>query len=130
MQKGEKIYRKLATHFKAYQNCIMSNNTDWQQKHRETIEDIISNHFPSGSGLNSLTHFSFTRSKVNKLVVYTSYHAMNDNGYYDKYIDFTLTIKPSLQFGFDLSIVGNFGKYQDVKEYLYDLYSETLETII
>ena len=29
-------------------------------------------------------------------------------------------------FGFDITIVGKFGKCQDVKEYLYDVYNDAL----
>lgn len=78
---------------------------------------------PHGSGIDGETGIDIDRSRSDRVVVYGSYHCMNDGGFYTDWIEYTVRIKPSLAFDFDLLIVGNFGKRQDVKEYLYDLYS-------
>ena len=55
---------------------------------------------------------------------------MDENGYYDGWIDFRLTVTPSLAHDFNTLITGNFGKYQDIKDYLYDILTMALNTSI
>ena len=44
---------------------------------------------------------------------------MNDAGYYDGWISFRVVITPNLVGGYDLNVIGNFGRnYQNIKEYL------------
>jgi len=51
---------------------------------------------------------------------------MNEDGCYDGWIDFTVKVQPSLEFDFDLKITGKFGKHQDLKDHLYDLFNQAL----
>lgn len=127
---GNKVYQKLALLAVARQNCVKSNNAEWQDKHEESIEKIINQYLPSGSGIDSGVKLDLENSNDQKLVFNSSFHAMDENGYYDRWIDFTLTVKPSLSFGFTQDIKGKFGKYQDIKEYLYDTFRESLDQLI
>ena len=74
---------------------------------------------PSGSGFDSGTKFDFDKSTPNKLVFQTSYHHMNQNGYYDGWTEHTITVTPSLQFGFDAVIGGR--DRNGWKEYAYEV---------
>lgn len=114
----EKLYVKLARTLDAYQRCVKEGK-DFQFVHWTTIQDIMST-APSGSGIDSGTTFDDTRSNGDKLVFYTHYHHMNEGGYYDGWTDHTITVKPSLMFGFDLSISGK--NRNDIKDYLHDVY--------
>jgi hypothetical protein len=54
---------------------------------------------------------------------------MNDDGSYTGIVDYRVIITASLQFGFNVNIVGNFSSNNDaygVKEYLFDLYDFAL----
>ena len=120
------VYKELARRFAAYQNCIKENNNQWKENHEKIIFKIMQDYLPSGSGLDVGTDFDFDNSKQDKLILVSSYHVMNESGYYMHWIDFEIIIKPSLIFDFELTIKGSFGKYQDIKEYLQDIYSESL----
>lgn len=76
---------------------------------------------PSGSGLDYKWHVDKGGTTYNKLVLKSAYHAMNQNGMYDRWIEFTVTITASWETDYDLSVRGNFGEYQDIKDYLMDI---------
>jgi hypothetical protein len=107
-------------------NCKNSNNTEWFANHTEYLEKYLLEKLPHGSGLDYKWYYDYDKSKTNKVVLFSAFHAMNENGMYDKVIEFILTITPNLSHNYDLSITGNFGKYQDIKEYLYDILTESL----
>lgn len=119
--------RMLASSIDARLTCIERGNHDWEKKHEECIEQMMKK-LPHGSGLDSEARLDYTRSHGELIVIYQGFHAMDQDGFYDRWINFTITITASLMFGFNLKIVGDFGKYQDVKDYLYDIYSEYLTT--
>lgn len=121
-----KLYQKLALTFVAYQNCVKSNNAEWKVKHSENIETLIKDHFPHGAGIDDTVKFDFERSSKDELIFTVPYHCMNDGGYYDGWINYTLRIAPSLSFNFDLSLHGK--DYNGSKEYLFDILQETLDT--
>jgi hypothetical protein len=120
-----KLYKELAQRIQARKTCSEKNSLEWFVKHGEFAEKLL-DQLPQGSGLDYTWHIDYDHSSDNRVILTMSYHAMADSGMYDRVIDFTLTIAPSLIFDFDLSIVGNFGKYQDIKDYLYDILRESL----
>jgi hypothetical protein len=125
-----KLYQEIASYILAKQNCINSKNEDWEIKHTEYLENYLLNKLSHGSGINGKWQYDYTKSNANKIILRNTYDAMNENGFYDKYINFTVTVSPSLAFEIDLSITGNFGKYQDIKEYLHEiLYSDLVNEI-
>ena len=118
------LYQYMANLIVARKNCIDSNNQEWFDNHTDKLESLLDN-LPHGSGLDYTWKYDYNKSNRNRIVLYMSFHAMDDNGYYDGIIDFTVTVKPDLLSIIDLSIIGNFGKYQDVKSYLYDILYES-----
>ena len=119
-----KKYIELAKAIAAKANCIKSGNVRWFDRWDDTINSII-NSLPHGSGIDSdITLMDVSTGE--KIVIESSYHCMNEGGYYDGWINFRLTITGSLMFGFNLNITGNFGKYQDVKDYLHEIFSYDL----
>jgi len=130
-----KVYQKISGSFNAWLNCTNDNvvrkdqdGNLWEDNHFDSIQNIIDEYLPSGSGIDSNTTLDFDASKKEKLVLNSSYHVMNDTGYYNGWIDYRVIITPSLQFGFDIKIVGNFGKYRDdLYEYLIEVYSCALD---
>jgi hypothetical protein len=120
-----KLYKEMAQTLSALQHCILSANREWEMKHEQRMADLL-NELPHGSGLNGEWHYDLDKCTTNRIVLSQIYETMTDSGYYDTVVDFTLTIKPSLLFDIQLSIIGNFGKYADIKEYLYDILNESL----
>ena len=121
----EKLYQALGAAVVARANCEKSHNAEWFEKWSDKIKACLGL-LPHGSGLDGTWDIDYAHSREDHIVLAMQYHAMDENGFYDGWIDFTLTITPSLQLGFKLSIRGNFGKYQDVKDYLY----ETLDSAL
>ena len=126
----QKLYNRMAQIVDARFTCIKKNNTEWIEKHTEALEEMTKNYMPSGSGLDAKTEIDLIKSSGEKLAFTSSFHVMDENGFYDGWIEFKLYVTPSLIHGFILSIIGNFGKRQDIKEYLYSLYREALEVEI
>ena len=89
-------------------------------------ERAIIENLPHGSGIDA----DWTADKARGTIVcHNSYHCMDEMGGYDGWVNFTVTIKPSLQFGHRMTISGRFGKYQDIRDYLYDILGEAVSTI-
>jgi hypothetical protein len=122
-----KVYQKIASTVQALKNCIDSNNEEWHDKHLESIKRIEKDFLPSGSGIDSGCQIDIQKSLQHKIVINSGYHIMNQNGYYDGWIDFKVIITPSFQ-DFNLKIIGPFSKLKDpsLKEYLEDIFSTSL----
>lgn len=123
----QKVYQALMTHITAMKNCEESENHEWHHKHEESLRLIIDNYLPSGSGIDIGCEIDHEKSDDSKMIIESSYHYMNDNGMYVRWIDFTVKVSASLQHGFLVDITGNFGREQHVKIYLIDLFHECLE---
>lgn len=123
---AKKVYQELALRLAALKSCEEKGNNEWADKHEEAIENIITDYLPQGSGIDSGNKFDFGRSTPDKLVIESSYHVMDENGFYNGWIDYTATVEPSLLFDFTVSIRGKFGKRQDIKEYLEELYTNAI----
>jgi len=120
----KKIYQELATLTDARLRCIQMDNKEWEEKHTEKIEEMVKR-FPIDDPI-----FDFYESNGQKLVIHSSYHHMNENGFWDGYSDFTIKVTSDLMFGFKLSILGKFPrKYESTKDYLHELISSELDKI-
>lgn len=118
-----KNYQELAVRLQAIENCIKSNNQEWQEKHEVAIEDIMKT-APSGSGFDSGTQFEQEISDGRKLVFKTAYHHMNQNGYYDGWTYHSVIITPAFV-GFDIKVTGR--NKNDIKGYIADTFTEWLQ---
>lgn len=121
-----KLYQSIARSFDAMQSCHKSGNTEWENKHADSIVAQVNKYMPHGSGIDAGVKFDFERSKHDKLVFTFGYHAMNENGYYVGWYDYTLTVSPSMAFDFDMKLNGK--DYHGSKDYLLDLFSEALNS--
>lgn len=122
----KKVYQELASRLVALRNCSESGNEEWADKHEDRINEITAKHLPSGSGIDSGNEFDLSRSTPDKLVIESGYHVMDENGFYNGWIDYMVIVEPSLQFGCTVSIRGKFGKRQDIKEYLEEIYTDAI----
>jgi hypothetical protein len=117
------LYKAIDNAVTARLNCIKSNNQEWLDKWTYTINEIESI-LPSGSGIDSGTIINLEKSKHNKIVLETSFHHMDDNGYYDGWTEHTITVTPDFLNDFVMSISGR--NRNDIKEYLYQTYDIAL----
>lgn len=123
------FYKELAVKIDARRNCIANNNSDWEVKHTEHIGQLI-DLLPHGSGIDGKTTIDYDKSKIDRIVICSEFHAMDDAGFYDRWISYKVTVSPSLICGINISIAGNFGKYGHIKDYLEELYYYDLYQII
>lgn len=128
MTKKRELYVELASLVTARLSCEKSGNSLWFENHSDRIEKLVTNYMPSGSGIDCGTTIDLEKSKPEKLVFTMSFHHMSQSGMYDGWTDHTVTVTPSLQFGFNLSISGR--NRHSIKEYLYEIYDFTLRQLI
>lgn len=133
-----KIYKKLAQIAYSRLRCIDSINSssitdnirnwkNWIDTYEDGIDYIMQNVFPYGSGIDNGCTFNYDKSYNNRIVINSGYHCMNENGYYDGWIDFTVVLTPDLELDYSLKIVGKFGKYGHVKDYLYQIFHDSFD---
>jgi hypothetical protein len=121
------LYSELASIVDAMHTCQRNpaQYGEWADKHAETISALVRNHMPSGSGFDCGTTLDTELSHAEKLVFTTSFHHMDENGYYCGWTEHTVIVTPSFS-GFNLRISGR--NRNDIKEYIHDAFSSALRT--
>lgn len=90
------------------------------QGRKEEIEEFCRDNAPSGSGIDAGTTFNFDESKVEKLVFNTSFHHMNENGFYDGLTEHKVIVTPSFCMYPAVRITGRDRNF--IKDYLADVF--------
>jgi len=124
------VYKAIAGLVDARNRCVRMDNGNWQANHEQTLFEIETHHLPHGSGFDMGTTIDLEKSNHQKIILYSHYHKMDENGMYDRWIDFRVIVTPNLQFDFDLKFVGNFRRDQDLREYFYSEFSYRLSELI
>src|SRR5690606_14186150 len=121
MERRMSLYQFVARAGVAADNCAKSGNEAWQQVWEEALaqcEELL----PSGSGFDAGTKIE--HASASKIVLRTSFHHMNEHGYYDGWTEHTVTVIPDLVNGFDLRISGR--NRNGIKEYIADVIYDAL----
>lgn len=121
------IYKAIAIKLGARDNCIASGKAEWQAKHEQSLYEIETYHLPNESGIDNGVKIEGNKKCI---LLRSAFHKMDENGFYDRWIDFRIIITPDLQFDFNLNIIGDFGKDQALKEYLHEVFDDSLREII
>jgi len=119
-----KLYQHIASTVQARLSCQERGNKEWFARHTETIEKLVSEHMPSGSGINAGTTIFLGLSTPEKLMFRTSFQHMEE-GSYDGWTEHTITVKPSLAFGIHITISGP--NRNEIKDYLHEVFSHALQ---
>jgi len=119
-----KRYQQLFVSLQSRENCKKSGKDTWQEKHTEKIDKLI-NDLPSGSGFDTGTKLKDFSFKPEKLVFSTSFHHMNEDGYYVGWSDHDIIVTPSFV-GFDIRVTGK--NVRNIKEYIADTFHYWLDT--
>lgn len=122
-----KLYQELASRIQARLNCAESGNVEWFEKHETRIRHLVTHFMPSGSGFDCGTKIDLDESTPEKLVFYTDYHHMNEAGYYDGWTEHRITVRPSLQHGFTLTISGK--NRNEIKDYIHQVFDYALNEV-
>ena len=129
MKTQQKTINLLST-WNAYCRCVDRNNNEWIDKHWNKITETLLDKLPHGSGIDYDWRFYTDNGK--DLYCTNGWHYMNENGMYDGSWDFTIIIKADIRDMFGkiiFRIVGQFGKHQDIKDYLYEIIAESLNEL-
>ena len=118
----------------AIENCERSGNHEWRATHRESLAACLAM-LPSGSGIDSgttlvgvITGRVARRNGTRERIVFAcEFHHMDTHGGYDGWTRHKITVRPSFT-GLDIEISGN--NRNDIKEYLHDVYYDSLTQIV
>jgi len=127
-----KLYQELASLKTAIENCKKTGNEAWEDKHSARLQELVQDRLPSGSGFDAGTTFVPEESTEDRLVFRSSYHLMDEHGYYDGWINFDVIIRPAFAPpGFTLRAVGPFSRlkqeYAGIKNYIADEFYTCLQ---
>jgi hypothetical protein len=89
----------------------------WERKLAK-LRDLL----PSGSGFDAGTEIVSGNNK--KVTLSTSYHHMNENGYYDGWTGHEIILTPSFN-GYDMRITGK--DRNGIKDYIGDVFTHCLD---
>lgn len=117
-----KLYKEIAQCFCAYKNSLASNN-GYAERWKDAIDKMVYENLVCGGGFCNI-HFDYEESRVDKLVIWFSYHHMNDAGFYVGWTDHKLIITPSLVNDIDMRITGR--DKDDIKNYFYEVFDIAL----
>lgn len=139
-----KVYQKLAIGVELLKSlketkpetCYRHRTTKISEA-RDELQQFIEKYLPTGSGIDddiTIRDDNPSFMKDGKIRLSSSFHVMDENGFYDGWIDFIVEIIPCLTSNFRLRIIGNFSKRQgcikkdasDIRDYLYSLFYESL----
>ena len=118
------LYQTLASLSDAIRNCEKSGNAEWKARHTHAINWLVRNYLPSGSGIDTGTHFYPDKQKLKSIRFSLSFHHMNDTGMYDGWTDHEVIVTASLSCGFELHVTGR--DRNQIKEYLIAVYAAAL----
>lgn len=118
-----KTYQVIARTLGALDRCAKSNNTEWVVKHGERLAELLEG-FPSSSGFDNGTKLD-DDSTSERLVFNTSFHHMDENGFYCGWTEHQVIVTPSLEMGCSIRVTGR--DKREIKEYIGEMFSSCLD---
>lgn len=129
--KPKTIAYEISSTMQARLNCLKSGNSQWYDKHTEHLNQIIRYWLPHGAGIDSGCRIDLdsrhNRNPGRQFRIDSSFHMMNENGFYCGWKEFSVIVRPSFC-GIDLDIVGRVP--EDLKEYLADTFHWQLSQLV
>jgi hypothetical protein len=117
------VAEMIASTVNALNRCTEAGKRAWQQKHEARLVTLERNHLPSGAGIDNGCVIDRERTTLDKIVIQTAYHHMNDVGMYDGWTEHNVTVRPTF-IGFDIKVSGR--NRNDVKDYLAECFEHAL----
>lgn len=125
-----KTYEAIASAWTARENCDKSGNDEWFCNWDTKLKKIERELLPNGGGFDCYPEI--ISANDDKIIIHGSFHVMNENGYYDGWIEFSVIVRPSLQFGAYVEVKARGMKwprrYADMREYIQEVYAEALRS--
>lgn len=110
----------------------MTGNHDMEQEWEQKMRTIERRFLPGGSGFDEIP--SVAMATKDRIIIYGAFHAMNEYGMYDGWINFSVTVKPVASLkgfgGINVIVRHSRGRWprrhRDLKEYIAECYAEAL----
>ena len=128
-----KLYAAIAQTIAALQTCIQ-----WETDGKGDYAQAIGNHqtrlqtledcLPAGSGYDRGSSIDLDKSTGDKLVLHTAFHHMDQHGGYTQWTEHTITVRPSLIHGFELTVSGR--NVNGIKDYIAENFWTCLESLV
>lgn len=99
-------------------------NAELLENVRANLETIRHNCLPSGAGFDHGTDINTDKCDDTRLTLNTAFHHMHESGIYDGWTDHTVTVRPSLMFGFVVTVSGR--NRNQIKDYIGNTFTEAL----
>lgn len=122
------LYRVLAGLVQAIEDCRVSGNVKWHDRHACRAITLVKARMPSGSGIDSGTTIDLGACTPEKLVFTTSFHHMDQFGTYDGWTDHTVTVRGSLAWDITITIGGR--DRNEIKDHLHEVFNSALRAEI
>jgi hypothetical protein len=126
--KTRTVIQALAGSISARSNSYVAGNKDWFEKHSDRAKQLIKDFLPSGGGFDSGCTVDFEASSPETIVIHTSFHHMNDNGFYDGWTEHKITIRPSFISEIDIKVSGI--NRNEIKDYIAETFEIALTQLV
>ena len=127
MNSAQPLAARIATLVQAIQNCERSGNAEWRARHTAELERLAREYLPSGSGFNHGTNVVIGRSSAHRIVMVTSYHHMDENGFYDGWTTHDVIANATFT-GPDIRVAGI--DRNGIKDYIAEVFQSALTQLI
>ena len=88
------------------------------------LQTLVKNHMPSGSGIDCGTSLMLGKQRTGELRFGTSFHHMDDDGFYREWTSHEIIVTPNLAHCIDIKITGR--DVRGIKEYLGEVFHQAL----
>lgn len=134
-----KLYQELASYIDARLTCLKrylppqhSAAPPWSVRHEQRIDKLVYDHMPNGAGVDSGVSICLESSTGESLVFIVPYHTMNEQGVYDEWVTFKVTVTASLMSGLNLEIEADVHDSEseptlDLEDHIVDTIRDALE---
>ena len=101
----------------------------YNEAHLDRLDELLYK-LPMGSGIDAGSTIAFEECKPDKIVFNSAFHVMDNQGFYDGWIEFKVIVRPSFM-GFDLEIKPlqrkrYFNDY--LRDYIFDVFWDALDS--
>lgn len=97
---------------------------EWRVKHTARLNALVREYMPSGAGFDDGTQLVLAKSSADKLVFVTSFHHMDEHGYYDGWTAHTVTVTPSFIGRMNIEVSGR--DRNRIKDYIAEVFYDAL----
>jgi hypothetical protein len=123
-----KLYKLLAMTAAARLRCNKNGHVEWFEINTNRLEQLAKEYLPSGSGIDTGCEIDLDNTMGEKIVIESQYHALDEYGSYIEWVDFTVTVTPSLQYECVVDVQGgDLSRHDGLKDYLVDVFAAALD---